>query len=291
MTLEPEERQEAENIAQDVTENRLGTLPHMWWTGSGITVTGVEDRNNGSIQIYCPELAPLQEGRLESEPTDETIKMKGTDELPTKPVNIKLTDNLRCEYMGDTHSLSVPDVVPGEQVLVYRHRGDDRYFWLPYRDNNHLRKVEHVRIAMMNKQHQDPESEDETYFLEIDTRYNPGIRMKTSNARGESYVYTWEIDPKAGNFRLQDDNGNYIYLESESELIQAENNPGSSCKISGPDIVCEAPGSITHKAPEITLKSPSITLDGPVVITKTLDTGGHASFPSHSGFPNHYIGI
>lgn len=294
-------------------------LELMWWRGSGIVVTEVDERNKSKIQIYCPELCPVLQGKIEDKPEEETVSMTGTDEIPQKPVKIKLTTNIYAEYLGDAHGASVPDVVPGEQVMVHRHRGDDRFFWIPYRNNDHYRQVEHYRISCMNKEHQDPESEDETYFLEIDTKYVKGIRMKTSDKMDEDFVYLWEIDPVNNTYVLQDNVGNFIQLHSDkpdgqTQSITLRNNRGTYAKLISDFIYANAPKDIVGNAgndinvtagnninayaevgiyayagetiygqaeKSATVKAPSITLDGNVTITGTLNTGGVATFPNH----------
>lgn len=288
-------------------------LELMWWRGSGIVVTGVQSRNQGIIQVYCPEMCPVHQGEIQSQPEEETVDIKGTDALPQTPTKVKITTNIYCEYMGDTHSTSVPDIVPGEQVMVHRHRGDDRYFWIPFRDDHHLRTEEHYRIAMMNKEHQNEESQDETYFFEIDTKFHKGVRIKTSNKKGEEFVYLFEIDTENNKCILTDDFGNFIQLQSakpneKKQSITLFNNRGTFIQMYGDDIYATAPKNISATAGEnifatakkmiqatagqsATVTAPQITLDGNVKITGTLMTGGHASFPSHSGAPKHYIGI
>jgi hypothetical protein len=129
----------------------------------------------------------------------------------------------------------------------------------------------------------------ETYYLELDSRYHKGFRLRTSKMQGEPYRYNWEINP-FGGFTLEDDIGNHITVTSGSKKIHIRNAAGSETIIEG--------SNITHRAKTITLDGDTtitktltvknntklnadLNVGGSTVIGNTLATGGPASFPVH----------
>jgi hypothetical protein len=219
-----------------------------WSKEIGFVVSG-NDRDDPNIEVFCPEFLPLAEGELTDEQVDVQVTVEGTDEIPQSPKNIKTSMTIKCEYIGNGEGVSIPDMVPGEQVLVHKMLGDDRYFWTPYRYRNVRRMFEHRKFEIMTKKHNgEPTSEDETYSIEFDSSADGnirGIRIHTGDGRDEAFKYTFYIDTGSGKVTLKDDAGNFIELRSGSKQIEMQNSSKSYVLIDDKDIKVRAPQDIS----------------------------------------------
>lgn len=234
-----------------------------WWYGHGYVIMGQESQNSSEIEVLCPELLPMFSGKTDGSTIEQDIP-KMTDEngdvLPEE--TITLSETIRCFYYGDQRNTSIPDVVPGEIVVILNREGDDSYYWYSAGDTRHLRKTEHVRIPIMNRESnsENPPDED-TWFLEMDSAYNRGVRLIINKGRGEEYAYVFEFLPDDGTVTLEDNRGNRCMLDSANDKLMA--NILNQIKATA--------GS------SIFAKAPIITLDGNVQITGDLEVGGSTS--------------
>jgi hypothetical protein len=222
-----------------------------WNVGCGIVVEGVQSQNDPFIYAVVPRTSPLIQGELTNETEEvELSDVQGTDEIPQPKTKVQVTVTLKCEYLGDAHGMSVPDIVPGEQVFVYNHIGDDRFFWLPYREDAYLRLTEHHRISAMNKQENLPVSDPDadTWFMEVDSKHNRRIRLFTNQGREEAFGYTIEILPDDTTVEIRDTIGNSIMLESSNNHIKSKNADGSFTEIKGKNGKTYVPNNLQAEA-------------------------------------------
>lgn len=234
-----------------------------WWYGHAYVVIGQESQNSSEIEVLCPELLPMFSGKPDGSTIEQDIpKMTDENDETIPDETITLSETIKCFYYGDQRNTSIPDVVPGEIVVVLNRDGDDAYYWYSTGHKRHLRKTEHVRIPIMNREtnSEDPPEED-TWFFEMDSKYKRGVRLVINKGRGETYSYVLEFLPDDGTVTLEDNRGNKCVLDSSNDQLTA--NILSK-------IVATAGSSILAKAP-------NITLDGNVKITGSLNVGGSTS--------------
>lgn len=282
-------------------QESLPSFELRWWKGSGIVADVAKEKNDPVIKVLCPELTPLISGEITPNPFEMSInKLTGIDpETPVTPSVIKLTSCLTCYYLGDPQSMDVPDVAFGERVFVLNFKGDDKYWWIPYHSDSFLRRNEHIRIKAMNKRHSNIPTEEEVYEIEVDTKYNKHILLRTTKGDGEAFAYTIKIDAVSNTVSIMDDIGNSIIIDSNKPSITLLNSDKTQVKLEKADILMEALGSITMRAREIIQDTPTVsstgivnisgntTIGGDVVMGSNLVVAGNASFSEHSGGSHH----
>jgi len=219
-------------------------LPQLM-SGVGHVATGVDVQNNPLIEVMCPVLTPLVDQLTAAEISVPLPASTGTSDIPIAPSTIKLCSTIPCTFMGVGHVRSVPDVVHGERVMVFHYAGDEMYYWMPILKTHVLRETEHVRIAVHDKQHNGEGSDDESFFIEIDSKHHRGIRLRTGQGRGEAVGYLWEIDPDASVFVLKDTLGNIITVDSKARLISLVNADGTTIALDKKLVTVTAAGNVT----------------------------------------------
>lgn len=158
----------------------------------------------------------------------------------------------------NTNRITPPDVKREEQVLIYRKGDTDIYYWQDFNISN-VKRLETVVYAFSA----DPDNKiaddlSNAYMFMVST-HDKHITLQTSTANGEPFAYTLQLDTDEGNFKLTDDIGNVVYLDSANETVGIENSAGSWYKIHGPDMSGHAPAKMTFSAGE------SLTLTTPLV--------------------------
>lgn len=230
-----------------------------WWMSSGVVAKRLNMEKGKGVElfVYCPEILPLHKvTTVEPEPEEVIVNVKGTKELPQSSCRVKLGACIKAHFMGwnDSH-ISVPDMVPNERVLLFRYSGDDIIYWIPFQKDSHLRTVEQYRIACQNKEHGDEPSEDELWYIEVDSRHDRWVRIKTGQGKGERYGYTFEIEPDKHHFKFYDTDGNFIELNSEEKRIELHNQQDTMVKLIDKDIEVYAPQDLKiHVGRNLTLQ-------------------------------------
>lgn len=226
----------------------------------------VEDRklHSRSIKVFLRELLPYSAGELSDRTRKETYSIKDANGKTTSG-NVSTSNNVTADYYGgDSNRAFPPDVVAGEQVRVLRFADEDKYYWQSMGRDDNLRKSELVRIAASNNPSGKGElKEDNTYFLELDTKLAKRIRIKTTTSSGEAFGYDFIIDGANSFIQLADNAGNRIELMSQENKIKLTNKLGTTVNLDGSDLSLMAPGNIMIRAGgKITLMGTSIDVNG-----------------------------
>jgi len=190
--------------------------------------------------------------------------------------------------ISDSNRMTAPDVRRGELVILYRFADTDKYWWQILRNDMNLRKLETVIYAFSGTTVEaDPTDASNSYFMEVST-HRKYIHLHTSNANGEPYQYDIQINTEAGFIQIQDDQGNYIKLDTPAHQISMVNQDGSvvevnktninlSCtdtiNMSCKDLVVKAGSSISADTSKTTLNSPAVNIKGMVKIKGGLAVG------------------
>lgn len=197
--------------------------------------------------------------------------------------NIKGTVSIKATWLpiSNSNRMTAPDVRRGELVILYRFADTDKFWWQVFRNDMNLRKLETVTYAFSGTTVEtDPTTADNSYFVEVST-HGKYIHLHTSNANGEPYQYDIQINTATGFIMLQDDQGNYIRLDTPEHQISLVNQDGSIVEVnktninltctdtinmSCSDLVVKASSSITGSTSKTTLNSPATTINGKVKI-------------------------
>ena len=216
-----------------------------------------------SLEVSIPELMPAATGTLAPASAQQTVSL--TDINGSK-INASVTtkNTITATYLGNSSNRKYPpDVVKGESVRITKLANADKYYWESLGRDDGLRKTETHRIETANRANfDDPVDDDHTYSMEIDTKDNKHIRLKTSKGNGESFGYLLTLDGKNGNIQLADDGGNSFTINSSSAQVIMRNAKQSFIMLNGEDGIIGVPRDLTLKAGRQTLiDSPLISIN------------------------------
>jgi hypothetical protein len=234
------------------------------------------------IQALPIELLNLMDGELHSDTTP--LKSSGLNENETVyKVEVNVGSTIEAEWLGETNRVTSPNVRRGEQVMLYRTKDSDKYYWLSLGRDDLLRRLETViyRYSGLPDNIDEDVTEENSYYAEVST-HEKTITVKTSKRNGEYCIYTVQLNPGKGNLTIQDDLGNYIQLDSKNTTIHAVNKDGSLLEINKKKIRMQAKDGISIATKECSLETDSLylgatslTVDCPESIFKgTITTDG-----------------
>ena len=202
------------------------------------------------LYVYCEELLPFVSGEIDATNADSgysisTGKSKTSGTVTTANV-------LVCTYRDDTKSNSAfpPKVRKGEQVRVYNIGDTDQWYWASAGRNDGARRTDTWRQHISGTLENNADlTDDNTYYIEMDTRGAHHVVISTSGADGEVHTYKFLIDCDKSIVTLSDEIGNTLLMESEIPCVTLKNSANSMIQLNGPDITiaCSGKLSITAK--------------------------------------------
>jgi hypothetical protein len=238
----------------------LQTSPIHSWIG---IVADDKAANSISINVIIPELTPSVTGTVASTTATQAVTL--TD-ISGNTINSSVnTGNTITAYYhgGATNRKYPPDVVKGEQVQITKFANADKYYWESLGRDDALRKTETHRIDVANRANfNDPMDDDHTYSMEVDTKRNKHICIKTSKGNGEAFAYQLMLNAGSGTAQLTDDNGNSVIINSAIAQIVIRNNKQAFFMLNGEDVIIGAPRDFIMKAGrQVLFESPLITMN------------------------------
>lgn len=192
------------------------------------TVAANKELSSDLIEAIPHEQSSFLEGELNDHITEQEGIGKDKDDQSFKS-KIKTTASIKAKWLSltSTNRLTSPDVRRGEEVIIYKYGDTDQYWWTTLHQDQTLRRLETVIYGYSNNSKENIKNDhDSMYWLEIST-HRKVVRFHTAKNDGEPFTYDIQIDTKKGNFTLEDDNGNYIFLDSKAKQIKARNNLNS----------------------------------------------------------------
>ena len=229
-----------------------------WTRYIGIIAETGWHKGQRSYDIYIPDLSPSHDGDITGEVAEFKSEIENVLTDSTETVKTKVAKTVVAEYAGEDHDMSVPICVKGQQVLVWNFANDDRYFFVPFERDSHLKTFGFVRLripdeAVVHKvpgeNQRDTEglmaglADDNTYYIEIDTKFRKHIVLSTAASDKERFRHLIRLDANDESIELYnykaDDvtHGNTIKMEcnrdhtpdGDTGKITLENS--SSCQI------------------------------------------------------------
>lgn len=187
------------------------------------------------IRVYLTELLPLAKGHIKDNPIPMTKKWydaRGTAHTSRGTHN----NNITCKYYTtDTYRKTPPDVQRGERVMVWQQGDTDQWWWEPTGlDSMSVRRTETVihSVAAETPEGKNPDSHDasNTYYQEMSSQ-NKTFTISTSKKNGEVAAYAIQINAGGGCIVIEDDQGNYIHLDTKNTLIDLKNKFGTQVSL------------------------------------------------------------
>ena len=209
------------------------------------------DKDNGSrtLYVYCEELLPFVSGEIRATTIASNIS---TTDGKNKFTGSATTKNfIECTYRDDSGSNNAfpPDIRRGEQVRIFNIGDTDQWYWAPTGRNDNARRTERKRFSISDTLQNSPELDDDnTYYIEMNTRTDQKIEISTANSNGEQFRYKFTISPKTNTVTLCDDGGNLILIESDKPRISLVNSSNSMIQMDGVNITVACNGDMKFKA-------------------------------------------
>lgn len=200
----------------------------------------VEDKPTDSriIKVYLKELIPFVTGNVAAV---EKKKQVGSDLTGTVAV-VTTSNYVEAKYIGSPNRRYPPDVRKNEQVRVWKYADADEYYWDSLGRDDNLRGPERLNFSVSGAVGPVEALTDEnTYFLELDTLHKRRILLRTSKANGEKYAYLIMLNADNSKLVICDDADNEILIESELPRVRLRNRDGSLIDLAAKNILSSAP--------------------------------------------------
>jgi len=202
------------------------------------------------ILVIPIEETPHVDGILKSNP--QVLTTKGVDGEGKDYQDDALTDNtVTATWLPDSaNRVSAPNVRRNTRVQLYRMGDSDTFYWRDLGLDGHLKRLETVIYAFNNNPNEngaDSVDPSQSYFMEVST-HTGVMTLFTGKSNGEPYAYTLQLNARAGNFTIADDEGNEVTLDSVAKHIFAKLSTGTEFNLDGNNIYGYAPDTINFKA-------------------------------------------
>lgn len=187
--------------------------------------TVVKDKEKDSHIVYAIPYEVLTD--LDGNLQNATQKVSGTLTEDAGKVFSSTTKRvaLRCEWLpfGDLRTTS-PDMVLGEQVIIYRYADTQDYYWTPKRQDLMNRKLEHIVLTLSNTKEDQEEKTapfKKVYTITLSTR-DGYLSIVTNDNQKEKAVYEVLLNTKDGIFKLSDNKENALVLNSVERTFRVK---------------------------------------------------------------------
>lgn len=222
------------------------------------TVAANKKRKSKEIEVTPHEAMPMLDGEVTDNTVDYEAKGSGEEGEGAYDHKIKTTASIKAEWTpwGNTNRKTAPDVRRGETVLILRYGDTDKFFWTTWRDDDGVhRRLETVIYAWSNERKENEKlTAENTYWLEVST-HDKYIHLRTTKNDGEPYQYDIQLNTKEGFFQIQDDDGNFFFLDSKNRHIKAQNKDKSFIELDKRVINIDAPDEINMRTKKYSLKA------------------------------------
>ena len=223
----------------------MQTYPDRWRVFVGYLAESTVYRNQRTFRIYVPESLPTLTGDITPEVATHTVKVTNVMTNKTEEADVDVATTITAEYLGVLTSRTVPTMYKNQQVLVINFANDDRFYWIPLERDDYLRTFEQIRFsaldqAITNKSaatgkdieaKQSSITDDNSYYFEIDTKYNKHIIFSTAATDGEAWRYFFKIDANTRSIELWDQSINDPSIPSNSITLESQPIPGCKGRI------------------------------------------------------------
>lgn len=230
---------------------------------------------NKKLDSHKIEVTPIEENPvIDGEITDNTVveKVSSKDYIGSSiSAEVNISNTLEATWMpiGSPNRFTAPDVRRGEYVIIYQYGDADKYYWVTFKDDLSLRKLETVIYAFSGTTKEADKVTPEThYFLEVST-HKKHVHFHTSKANNEPFAYDIQINTEKGFILIQDDIGNFFSIDSKERQIELKNTDSTHLDMNKVDFTLKVPNNtLIETGSNTTIKTGSNT---------KIETGGNTS--------------
>lgn len=225
---------------------RINETALKFWHGYAVLDKANDSRE---LYVYSEELLPFVTGKIKATEIKNNIKTKSSVTGGFSG-NLSTTNALRCIYRdSDSNRAFPPSVRKGEQVLIYNNGDSDTWYWKSEGRNDELRRTDTLRYGCSGTlDNVAVPSDDNTYFIEVDTRTKHHIKLSTSMDDGEKYRYTILIDADNNKIMIGDNEENIISIDSAHPRVCMKNKSNSLIDLNAENIIISCKKDITIKS-------------------------------------------
>lgn len=216
------------------------------------------------IKVWPSEELSLAKGELQKQQGSMTESMPDS-QGNAKTSTVKYGSVIEASWiMGESNRVTAPDVVHGESVIVYRYADTGEYYWRPlYSSEPAIRRKEHVIYGYSNVKDQVGKKEfdaESSYWMMVST-LKQLLHLHTSDNDGEKVKYDIKLNPKDGEFTLEDDLGNKIELLSTESIFRVTNKDGTVFELNEFNCTERCDNTRSTKAKDIKVNAESVTTE------------------------------
>jgi hypothetical protein len=203
-----------------------------------------------TIHVLLVEDFFMYNGDLKKEET--TIKAAGVNADDEEyELELKTTNTVVCHWLGDLESgnrSTPPDVCRDERVIVWRYADQDKFYWTSLGLDHDKRTRETIRYVIKATDEENvPANVNNSYFIEMSS-HSQMITLGTSQALGEPFSFTFQLDTRKGTFTFTDNDGTVLKNESTERKLTYVNKDETSLTINKTKIDLYAKGEIHAKS-------------------------------------------
>lgn len=188
--------------------------------------------NSYELPVAPIELFPLVDGELVESLDEIDVSGVNQDEVEYS-VRIKTSSTITATWLQlGSNRVTAPDVRRGERLLLWQYADSDKYYWTSMGMDDEQRRLETGIWAWSAT----PEIDDELdlsenmYTIELST-HGKHITLHTTQANGEPFEYSLQLNTADGLFFITDQDGNSIQLNSAERIIKAINSDATEVTI------------------------------------------------------------
>ena len=210
-------------------------------------VSANKPMSSQEISVILVEYRFSENEEILTNPTKDTTQFQNKDGTQ-ESVQVTTDNSITATWFkANTNRVTPPDVRRGDKVKIYRLGDSDKYYWEDMNSEG-VKRLETVAWSF-NADPSNPTKEDHSnaYAFEVST-HNKTITLSTSVANGEKAQFTVQINPGEGIIAIEDEKGNYVYLDSPNTDIKLQNANGTFTRLNKKNIEQYAPDSMFVKA-------------------------------------------
>lgn len=204
------------------------------------------------LEVWPGEKFPTLDGDVT--PNQENISTEGENAEGQKYTqNINTGNVIRAKWLSRDANRPFPPLIrTGELVILWRNSDSDQFFWEEMGTDIRYRRGDIWTLACISTivNADDPISPKNAYWFEIDS-LNGVIRLSTTKLNGEVTAYEFEFMTREGTFRIEDDIGNFVKLESKDQRWTLANASDSKLVMEAENVTLSMNGKYTIKAQEM----------------------------------------
>lgn len=212
--------------------------------------------SSNEIEVTPIEKLPFLNGEVSD--AGSQITASGADNTGSAyKTQVASSNTIKATWLklGTGNRMTAPDVRRGATVAIYQFADEDKYWWTTLTDDAALRKLETVVWAFSGTSDESKGTDaSNSYYFEIST-HSGLITLHTSKANSEPYGYDLQLNTKEGYFRMQDDVGNYLILDSTQNHFEFGNGDQSVLQMMKQNLAMTTQESISMKTKNFALEA------------------------------------